>query len=58
MWIFVKCLIENPTFDSQTKENLTLKATSFGSSCNPSDAFFKNLLKCGIVDYIMEDVNL
>ncbi|GBC08110.1 hypothetical protein RclHR1_07900005 [Rhizophagus clarus] len=41
IWIFVKCLIENPTFDSQTKENLTLKVSSFGSSCNPSDAFFK-----------------
>ena len=40
MWIFVKCLIENPTFDSQTKENLTLKTSSFGSSCNPSEAFF------------------
>jgi len=25
MWIFVNCLIENPTFDSQTKENMTLK---------------------------------
>jgi len=25
LWIFVNCLIENPTFDSQTKENLTLK---------------------------------
>ncbi|PKY39326.1 DNA topoisomerase II [Rhizophagus irregularis] len=57
MWIFVKCLIENPTFDSQTKENLTLKVTSFGSSCNPSDAFFKGLLKCGIVDQIIEVVD-
>jgi len=57
IWIFVKCLIENPTFDSQTKENLTLKVTSFGSSCNPSDAFFKELLKCGVVEQIIEVVD-
>jgi DNA topoisomerase-2 len=32
MWIFVNCLIVNPTFDSQTKENMTLQAKSFGVS--------------------------
>jgi DNA topoisomerase-2 len=31
MWIFVNALIENPTFDGQTKENLTLPASKFGS---------------------------
>jgi len=30
MWIFVNALIENPTFDSQTKETLTLPASKFG----------------------------
>lgn len=30
MWIFVRSLIENPTFDSQTKETLTLVASKFG----------------------------
>jgi len=45
IWIFVKCLIENPTFDSQTKGNLSLKASSFGSSYDPSDAFVN---KCDI----------
>lgn len=30
MWIFVNCLIENPTFDSQTKEHMTLQQKSFG----------------------------
>lgn len=25
LWVFVNCLVENPTFDSQTKENMTLK---------------------------------
>jgi DNA topoisomerase-2 len=25
LWVFVNCLIVNPTFDSQTKENMTLQ---------------------------------
>ena len=33
LWIFVNALIENPAFDSQTKETLTLKASQFGSAC-------------------------
>lgn len=43
MWVFVNCLIENPTFDSQTKENMTLQVKSFGSKCALSEAFFKNV---------------
>jgi DNA topoisomerase-2 len=31
MWIFVNALIENPTFDSETKETLTLPSSKFGS---------------------------
>lgn len=30
LWIFVNAQIENPSFDSQTKETLTLKAAKFG----------------------------
>ena len=52
MWIFVNCLIENPTFDSQTKENMTLQVKSFGSKCNLSDDFIKKISKCGLVERI------
>lgn len=45
MFIFVNCLIENPAFDSQTKENLTLKVSSFGSKCAPIDSFIKDIIK-------------
>lgn len=41
MWIFIKSLIENPTFDSQTKEQLTLTASKFGSKPVLSDDFMK-----------------
>jgi len=39
VWVFVNALIENPTFDSQTKENMTLQPKSFGSTCNLSEKF-------------------
>ena len=29
--VFVNCLIENPAFDSQTKETLTTRSKDFGS---------------------------
>ena len=43
MWIFVNCLIENPAFDSQTKENMTLKQSAFGSKFEPTDKFVKDV---------------
>ena len=43
LWVFVNCLIENPTFDSQTKENMTLKAKSFGSTCVLNEKFIKQV---------------
>lgn len=39
LWVFVNCLIDNPAFDSQTKETLTLRQKSFGSECRLSDKF-------------------
>uniref|UniRef100_A0A3Q2U469 DNA topoisomerase 2 n=1 Tax=Fundulus heteroclitus TaxID=8078 RepID=A0A3Q2U469_FUNHE len=53
MWLFVNCLIENPTFDSQTKENMTLQQKSFGSTCPLTDKFIKQATGCGIVESIM-----
>jgi len=53
IWIFVNALIENPAFDSQTKETLTLKPSSFGSTCNISQAALKKILKCGIVEVLV-----
>lgn len=53
LWVFVNCLIENPTFDSQTKENMTLQAKSFGSKCLISDKFINQAAKCGVVEAVM-----
>jgi len=57
MWIFVNCLIVNPTFDSQTKEHLTTKREKFGpAQFNPeiSEDVMKKIVKqCGIVDAVL-----
>ncbi|XP_038047883.1 DNA topoisomerase 2-alpha-like isoform X2 [Patiria miniata] len=53
VWLFVNCQIENPTFDSQTKENMTLQAKQFGSECKMSDKFYKAALSSGVVENIM-----
>ena len=50
LWIFVNSQIENPTFDSQTKETLTSKKEDFGSSFELSDNFIKKVLKTNIVE--------
>ena len=39
-WIFVNAQIENPSFDSQTKENMTLIKSKHGSKPELSDKEF------------------
>eukprot|EP01134_Creolimax_fragrantissima_P006151 CFRG6151T1 len=53
LWVFVNCLIENPSFDSQTKENMTLRKSLFGSDCTMSDKFIKQVLNTGVVEKIL-----
>ncbi|KZT68795.1 type II DNA topoisomerase [Daedalea quercina L-15889] len=53
MWIFVNALIENPTFDSQTKETLTLPASKFGTKPVVSEDFMKKVQKSSIVDHVL-----
>ena len=42
--IFVNATIENPSFDSQTKERLITSPGKFGSKPQISDKFFKRYL--------------
>ena len=50
LFIFVKATIDNPSFDSQTKETLTTLITKFGSKCELSEKFYDKLYKSGIVE--------
>lgn len=43
IFIFVNCLVNNPAFTSQTKEQLTTKASQFGSKCDLTDQFLKKI---------------
>ncbi|CAD2106595.1 DNA topoisomerase 2, putative [Plasmodium vinckei] len=53
LWVFVNCLIVNPTFDSQTKETLTTKQAKFGSKCILTDKTINNVLKSSILSNIL-----
>ncbi|KAK4372152.1 hypothetical protein RND71_007536 [Anisodus tanguticus] len=45
LWMFDNALIDNPAFDSQTKETLTLRQSSFGSKCELQPDFLKKGIK-------------
>ena len=48
--LFLKCDIENPAFDSQTKDYMNTPSSKFGSSCTVSDKLIENLAKMGVLE--------
>lgn len=48
--LFLRCDIENPAFDSQTKDYMNTPSSKFGSSCVVSDKFIEKLAKMGVMD--------
>ena len=50
LMVFVKAVVVNPAFDSQTKETLTTVASKFGAKCELSDKFMDKLYKAGVAD--------
>ena len=56
--LFVRCDIENPAFDSQTKDYLNTPSSKFGSVCVVTDKFIEKLAKQGIMDAACEITNL
>ncbi|KAI3338874.1 DNA topoisomerase [Ustulina deusta] len=53
IFIFVNCLVKNPAFSSQTKEQLTTKASQFGSKCEFTDKFLKRIADTDAVANIL-----
>ena len=53
IFLFVNCLVVNPAFTSQTKEQLTTKHSQFGSKCNVSDEFLKKIAKTEVITNIL-----
>lgn len=54
MFIFINCLIENPAFTSQTKEQLTTRVKDFGSKCEVPSEFINKIMKTDLATKIFE----
>ena len=52
--IFLNSTIENPSFDSQTKDYLNTPVTKFGSTCVVSNKFIEKLADMGIMNTACE----
>ena len=52
--IFINCLIENPTFSSQTKENHVTKVTKFGSTARLTEETIKKIDRLGITANVID----
>ena len=52
--IFLRCDIENPAFDSQTKDYMNTPSNKFGTTCDVSDKFIEKIAKMGIMDKACE----
>jgi len=48
--IFLRCDIENPAFDSQSKDFMSTPSAKFGSKCDVSDKFIEKLAKMGVMN--------
>nr|POE53574.1 dna topoisomerase 2 [Quercus suber] len=53
IFLFVNCLIVNPAFTSQTKEQLTTKPSAFGSKPQVSEKFLNSIAKTEAVTNIL-----
>ncbi|GAB7366207.1 hypothetical protein MBLNU230_g7767t1 [Neophaeotheca triangularis] len=53
MFLFVNALIVNPSFTSQTKEQLTTRSNAFGSKPTVSEKFLKDIAKTDVVSNIL-----
>jgi len=48
--LFLRCDIENPAFDSQTKDFMNTPSSKFGSTCTVSDKLIEKIAKMGVMD--------
>ena len=52
--LFLRCDIENPAFDSQTKDYMNTPSSKFGSKCEVSDKFIEKVAKMGVMDTALQ----
>lgn len=53
--LFINCMIENPTFDSQMKESMSSRPSTYGSTCILSERLSKLVIATsGIVERVVD----
>jgi DNA topoisomerase-2 len=52
--IFIDSVINDPSFSSQTKGELTTKVMNFGSTCDLPDKFIKKIIDTGLAELVMK----
>lgn len=52
--IFINSVIEDPSFSSQTKEELTTKSSLFNIKCELDDRFIGKICKTGLINEIVQ----
>ena len=50
LFVFIRCLVSDPSFNSQVKEFLTTPISKFGSKCELDDKFIDKIAKLGLMD--------
>jgi len=48
--LFLRCDVENPAFDSQTKDYMNTPSSKFGSKCDVTDKFIEKVAKMGVME--------
>ena len=56
--LFIRCDIENPSYDSQTKDYMNTPITKFGSTCEVSDKFIEKIAKMGLMDAVCQTTEI
>lgn len=57
LMVFVRCNVENPSFDSQSKDTLTSRPSTYGSTCALKQSFIKQVVQhSGILDDLLAEL--
>lgn len=56
--LFIRCDIENPSYDSQTKDYMNTPITKFGSACDVSDKLIEKIAKMGLMDAVCQTTEI
>jgi DNA topoisomerase-2 len=54
LFVFVRCNIDKPSFNSQCKNELNTQKAKFGSTCVLSDKFIDKIGKAGLYDKVLK----